>query len=202
MKYSRQKGCEIRTNDDIEIWINPSTGEYKEVQKDQRLEIMDKGDRHIKENSINSYKKIKSTIGEAKLKNGEMYMSWNLEHYAKTNTDELRLLLPDLANSEKVVLFSILPYVGYDDCLLKYSNGRELNIESLAKISSLSVATVKNAVASLKSKDVLYKGKNSRNVQYFINPWICARGSMLQKTLKSMFKNYYIRSLDKKWGEI
>lgn len=191
-----------RANRDIETWVNPSTGEYIELQEGQRLEILEKGDRYIKKNSINSYKKVKPIIEEAKLKNGEMYMSWNLEHYAKTNTDELKLLLPELESSEKVVLFSILPYVGYDDCLLKYSNGRELNIESIAKISGLSVATVKNVVANLKSKDVLYKGKNSRNVQYFINPWICARGSLLQKTLKSMFKNYYIRSLGRKWSEI
>lgn len=192
----------IRTSNDTEIWINSKTGEYKELQKGQRLEVFDAGDRHIKGSSINSYKKIKSTIEEAKLKNGDIYMSWNLEHYAKTNTDELKLLLPDLESSEKVVLFSILPYVGYDDCLLKYTNGKELNIESIAKISGLSVATVKNVVASLKSKDVLYKGRNSRNVQYFINPWICARGSLLQKTLKSMFRNYYIRSLGRKWKEI
>lgn len=129
-------------------------------------------------------------------------MNWNLEHYAKTNTDELRLLLPDLQSSEKTLLFSLLPYVGYDDCLLRYSNGNELNVESMAKISGMSVKTVQNAVNSLREKDILYKGKNSQRVQYFINPWVCSRGSLLQKTLKAMFKNYYIRSLNVKWKDL
>jgi len=39
-------------------------------------------------------------------------------------------------------------------------------------------------------------------VQYFINPWIGSRGSKLNKVLRTMFKNYYIRTIGKKWSEL
>lgn len=129
-------------------------------------------------------------------------MSLEYKEYAKTNTGELKLLIPDLGKTEKVLLLSLLPYVGYDDCCLKYDNGKELNVENMAKISGLSLSTTEDVVSSLKSKDVLYKGKNSRNVQYFVNPWICSKGNRFNKVLKRMFNNYYIRSLGVQWKEL
>ena len=182
--------------------VDLDTGEYIEVDNNQRIEVFDEGDMHIKRASIESYKKNKEFIESKKAEESDKYMSWDLKHYAKTNTDELRILLPELGKNEKIVIFSILPYVGYDDCLLKYSNGKELNIESISKISGLSISTVEDVVESLRHKDILYKGKNSRNVQYFVNPWICSRGNRINKVLKTMFKNYKIRTLGIRWKEL
>lgn len=158
---------------------------------------------HVKKNSIESYKRNRKAIERRKVNDSSKYMSWDLKHYSKVNTDELRLLLPELSKNERIVLFSLLPYVGYDDCLLKHINGKELNIEGIAKISSLSASTVEKVVKSLRHKDILYKGKNSRNVQYFINPWICSRGSKLSKVLKTMFQNYEVQSFGGiKWKDL
>lgn len=158
---------------------------------------------HVKKNSIESYKRNRKAIERRKVNDSSKYMSWDLKHYSKVNTDELRLLLPELSKNERIVLFSLLPYVGYDDCLLKHINGKELNIEGIAKISSLSASTVEKVVESLRHKDILYKGKNSRNVQYFINPWICSRGSKLSKVLKTMFQNYEVQSFGGiKWKDL
>lgn len=158
---------------------------------------------HVKKNSIESYKRNRKAIERRKVNDSSKYMSWDLKHYSKVNTDELRLLLPELSKNERIVLFSLLPYAGYDDCLLKHMNGKELNIEGIAKISSLSVSTVEKVVESLRHKDILYKGKNSRNVQYFINPWICSRGSKLSKVLKRMFQNYEVQSFGGiKWKDL
>lgn len=179
--------------------VDLDTGEYLEVNQNQRIEVFDEGDMHIKKASRDSYKKNKKFIESKKEEESDKYMSWDLKHYSKTNTDELKLLLPELNKNEKIVIFSILPYVGYDDCLLRHTNGKELNIESISKISGLSVSTVEDVVVSLRYKDILYKGKNSRNVQYFINPWICSRGNRINKVLKTMFKNYKIRTLGVRW---
>lgn len=182
--------------------VDLDTGEYIEVSKNQRIEIFDEGDMHIKKASRDSYRRNKQLIKSKKIEESDKYISWDLKHYAKTNTDELRLLLPKLSKNEKIVILSILPYVGYDDCILKYSNGKELNVESISKISGLSISTVEDVVESLRHKDILYKGKNSRNVQYFVNPWICSRGNRINKVLKTMFKNYKIRTLGVRWREL
>ena len=130
-------------------------------------------------------------------------MAWNLKHYSKVNTDELRLLLPELKKNERIVLFSLLPYVGYDDCLLKHMNGKPLNIESIANISDLSISTTEKTVNSLREKYILCKEKINKNVQYYINPWICSRGSKLDGTLKMKFKDYKIRIYkDVEWQDI
>ena len=158
---------------------------------------------HVRKNSIESYRRNIRSVEYQKKDDNSKYMNWDLKHYSKTNTDELRLLLPELNKNERIVLFSLLPYVGYDDCLLRHMNGKELNIESIAKVSSLSVSTVEKVVESLRNKDILYKGKNSRNVQYFINPWICSRGNKLNKVLRTMFKNYKIRIYNGvRWQEL
>lgn len=148
---------------------------------------------HVKKNSIESYKRNRKAIEWRKENSSSKYMAWNLKHYSKANTDELRLLLPELNKNERIVLFSLLPYVGYDDCLLKHMNGKSLNIESIANISVLSVSTTEKTVNSLRTKNILYKEKINKNVQYYINPWICSRGSKLDKTLKMKFKDYKIQ---------
>ena len=61
-------------------------------------------------------------------------------------------------------------------------------------------------INGLIEKDILYKGRNSRNVQYFANPWLFCKGNRINKVLKTMFKNYEIRTMDKTkwkdWGRI
>lgn len=191
-----------RARNRIRRLVDLDTGECIEVGQKQRLVVMNEGDMHVKSKSIKSYKGMKEAIDDKEIEGSDKYMSLRYEDFAITNTKELKLLIPELGKSEKVLLLSILPYVGYEDCLLKHSNGRDLNIENISKISGLSLSTTEDTVNSLRIKDILYKGKNSRNVQYFVNPWVCSRGNRFNKVLKSMFRNYKIRSLDKKWKEI
>ena len=109
----------------------------------------------------------------------------------------------DLSQAEKAFLFSILPYISYEDCHLQYGNGIDIGTEDLIDITKLSRPLVYQTVKSLISKDILYKGRNSKNRQYFVNPWLFCKGNRINKVLKTMFKNYHIRSMGgKKWGSI
>lgn len=98
---------------------------------------------------------------------------------------------------EKAFLFSITPYIGYEDCCLKYpSNGVELRFDKLVDISGMSRSKVSDVISSLVEKDILYKGKNSNTIQYFVNPWLFCKGNRINKVLKTMFKNYQIQVKD------
>jgi len=103
---------------------------------------------------------------------------------------------------EKAFLYAIAPYVGYEDCCIKYDNGKELNFNTLSDITGISTGKLSEVIKGLIDKDILYKGKNSKNVQYFVNPWLFCKGNRINKVLKTMFKNYYIRTLGKKWSEL
>ena len=126
-----------------------------------------------------------------------------MESFYKGNIDELRKNMSNLDVYEKAFLFSIVPYVGYEDCCLKYDNGRELKFESLLEITGISRAKLQSVVNSLIEKDIIYKGKNSNAIQYFVNPWLFCKGNRINKVLRTMFKNYKIQVFDgTKWKDL
>lgn len=128
-----------------------------------------------------------------KISNTEEYQDWNIKQFYKGNIEELRKTMQNLDVYEKAFLFSIVPYVGYEDCCLKYDNGIELRFDTLVEISGISKGKLSQVINSLVEKDILYKGKNSNMTQYFVNPWLFCKGSRINTVLKTMFKNYKIQ---------
>lgn len=127
---------------------------------------------------------------------------WNMSNFMKMNVAEVRLWMDDLSQAEKSFLFSIVPCVSYDDCHLEI-DGRDIGTEDLINITKLSRGLVYETIRTLTQKDILYRGKNSKNRQYFVNPWIFCKGNMINKVLKTMFKNYKIRILGgKQWEDV
>lgn len=127
---------------------------------------------------------------------------WKLEHFYKGNLQEIKKWLTDLSPNEKAILFTISPYVGYDDCCLKHENGNMITFDCIVELSGLSRSTVSEVMNSLILKDIIYKGKNGKERQYFVNPWLFAKGNRINKVLKTMFRNYRVRVVNKKWKDI
>jgi hypothetical protein len=128
---------------------------------------------------------------------------WKIENFYMGNIDELQKWMDDLTTVEKAFLFSIVPYISYEDCCIKFNNNTDIGTEDLVKISGLSRGKTYEVISSLNKKDIIYKGENSKSRQYFINPWLFCKGQRLNKVLKTMFKNYKIRILgNKKWSDI
>lgn len=180
------------------LLIDDETGEILASERE--------GDRvkYVKNSSIESYrdrleKNIEQRIEELKADN---YEAWTMEYFYKGNIKELQSVMKELDVYEKAFLFSIAPYVGYEDCRIKYANGNDLSFEKIVEISGISKGKLSEVIKSLIDKDILYKGKNSKNTQYFVNPWLFCKGNRINKVLKGMFRNYRIRILNKKWSEI
>ena len=135
---------------------------------------------------------------------GKKYQEWNImEHFYKGNIDEIRKTMQNLNVYEKAFLYSIVPYISYEDCCLKYDNGNELKFETLVDISGISKGKLSTVINSLVEKDIVYKGKNSNTIQYFVNPWLFCKGNRINKVLKTMFKNYEIQTKEGiKWKDL
>lgn len=118
---------------------------------------------------------------------------WKIENYFKGHAGELNKWMKDLSTQEKAFLFSIVPYVSYEDCHLQYFNGNDLGTEDLVRITGMGRRTVYDVINELIKKDIIYRGKNSKNRQFFVNPWLFCKGNRINKVLKTMFKNYKIR---------
>jgi hypothetical protein len=128
---------------------------------------------------------------------------WKIEHFYKGNVNEIMLLIKDLSAYEKAFLFSVAPYIGFDDCCIKHANNKSADFEALISLTGISKGKLSEVINSLRTKDVIYKGLNSKGTQYFVNPWIFCKGSRINKVLKKMFENYQIRIFDKKrWKDI
>ena len=158
------------------------------------------GDKITRLASVEAYRKIKESRYTAPYKKTKQ--DWNSGSFYKGNIEEIRAVMPELDTYEKAFLYSVAPFIGYEDCCIKYDNGRELSFQTLSEISGISTGKLSKVIKSLIDKDILYKGKNSKNTQYFVNPWLFYKGNVINKTLKTMFKNYKIRTLGVRWREL
>jgi hypothetical protein len=165
------------------------------VETGEIIDSINDGDRVVRKQSIDYLKRKSNADAKECLK-------WDLTNFMKMNIPEIHLWMSELSQSEKAFLFSIVPYVSYDDCHLQI-NGVDVGTEDLVFITGLSRSLVYSTIDSLVAKDILYRGKNSKNRQYFVNPWIFCKGNMINKVLKTMFKNYKVRVCGgKKWGDM
>ena len=161
------------------VFIDKSTGE--EI-------VLYEGDRITRKNSIDY-------LGDTEI--------LGISSFFKGCIDELKLLLPELSTVEKAFLISMAPYVGYSDCCLKHGNNKDMLPIHMQQITKMGKSSVYNVLESLIKKDIIYKGKNSTNRQYFVNPWLFNKGIRVNKVLRTMFKNYRIRSKDNiKWQDL
>ncbi len=153
-------------------------------------------------NEIGTGDRIKITRKES-IEYLSQYQAWDIDNFYKAHAAELRKVLPELSVYEKAFIASVAPYIGYDDCCIKYPNGNDITSEDLVGLTGLSRSKMFTTIDSLCKKDIIYKGKNSKGLQYFINPWLFCKGNRINQVLKTMFKNYRIRVLGgMKWKDI
>jgi len=145
-------------------------------------------------NEIHAGDRVRITRQES-LEYLSQFKEWKLEHFYKGHIDEIKKLMKELSANEKAFLFAVALYVGYEDCCLKYSNGKDITTDDLIELTGLGRSTTFRTIASLVDKDILYRGRNSKNRQFFVNPWLFCKGNRINKVLKTMFKNYRIRVL-------
>lgn len=127
---------------------------------------------------------------------------WVISDFCKVSVQEQRLWNKELTLNEKAFLFSIQPYLSFDNDLCD-DKGVQLNKEDLIYLCGLSRQTVYKVITSLTDKFILYQGKNGRGRQYIINPWIMCKGVYVKSDYKALFRDYRIRMLDgKRWGDL
>ena len=98
----------------------------------------------------------------------EKCQDWIIDYFYKGNIAEIRAVMKELDTYEKAFLYSIAPFISYEDCCLKYDNGKELSFDALSEISGISKGKLSETIKKLIDKDILYKGKNSKNTQDFV----------------------------------
>lgn len=167
------------------LLVDPETGEH--------MGNICEGDRILRDQSIKSF--------QEKEKKEKDLIEWDAQPFYKGFIQELKAVIPKLNTYEKVFLFSIMPYISYEDCCIKDRKGNDIGTEELKLITGISRSLLYETIDTLIQKDIIYKGKNSRNRQYFVNPWLFCKGKQINKVLQTMFKNYYINIFGMTWKQ-
>jgi hypothetical protein len=127
---------------------------------------------------------------------------WVMTDFLKISAQEQQLWNKDLSLNEKAFLFSIQPYLSFDNDLCD-DKGVQLGTEELIYLTGISRRTAFTVIKSLTSKFILYQGKNGRGRQYIINPWIMCKGVYVKRDYQALFRDYRIRMLSgKRWGDL
>ena len=117
-----------------------------------------------------------------------------ISQYSKLSREEFRAVFAELSASERQVLHILSAYVAYKSNLIRFDNRKEIQTSHMSEMTGLCLRTVEDAVRMLVSKNIIYKGRNGRGFQYFMNPWIVSYGVRINHTLQQMFKHYRIRT--------
>ena len=169
-------------------------------EKDNRLYVIDpntekitnyinKGDRIVRKSSIDAFRSLKEQESEG------VCDKWEMREFYKANTEELQLVMKELTQFERSFMFSITPYISFEHNSLIMGKGNkavDIGTEQLIEITGLSRSMLYEVVKSLIDKDIIFRGKNSKNTQYYVNPWLYCKGNRINKVLRNMFKNYKI----------
>ena len=159
------------------------------------------------EEQMKKYIENKEKIEKAKLRKmkeeEETLDKIPMEVFCMCNVKELKKVLTDLTITEKGLVLSIAPYISFKDCCIEYTNGRYMNTKQMADISGISEKTAQEIIKSLINKNILNKRKEGRKVRYYANPWLFCRRGKVDKSLRSLFGNYRIRTKgDIKWENL
>lgn len=176
------------------IVIDKNTGEIKEELSGKRVVALEEGDRVVRKASIEYFKNNQKNRNRKKFvnQNTSGYYNSLFDTFTKVNVDEMRLLLGTLDVYECSFLFSVLPYVGYLDCKIRYDNGKPLYAKDFARLMPMSMSKIYKVISSLEEKCIICKYKGA----FYVNPWIFSKGVKINRNLKGIFADYLIRSKD------
>lgn len=156
------------------------------------VDVLQFGDRIIRASSIETFKAKKERENDYKLYTKSFI---NYDEYVSVNIIELVFLLSELGHSERAFILTLIPHIRYETCLIGHRNGKPITIKDMEKITGKSRSTIVKTIEKLVNKKILYKERKSHEVRYFFNPFLVKKGNYINKEVKAMFGDYYIRSL-------
>lgn len=141
------------------------------------------GDRIIRYNSIKFLKERE----EKRVRSINKKMSKRLFAKVFINASDI-LGDENLSSGEYAVLMKLFRYIAYDSCMLRYENGKELNLSGIKSIcSSISERTVENSIKKLLERGILAVGRNGKANVYIVNPYIFFRGTVPDDMTEEIF---------------
>lgn len=105
--------------------------------------------------------------------------------------------LYDLKRSEVLFLYSLAPYLLWEENLLVDKEGIPLNQKRLCSELELDRKTIYKQVKSLEQKKCLIRIWDGRDVFYLVNPWLMFKGKKINKSIPTLFEMIGYKNIKK-----
>lgn len=139
----------------------------EEIQDDETIVKIGRGDRIIRKKSIDYFEDTK----EIK------------KRFIKVNDQATNML----SKYGKYICL-LLKYVGYMDGILRFNNGIYLSNKSISKIFGITERNTIKILDDLIKEDVIHKHKEKNKNYYTFNPYIASKGKRVSVDLYNEFK--------------
>ena len=120
---------------------------------------------------------------------------WNPSNSFKKIYDEASDELRKLSSAEAKMFFFMYPKIRYQSGLLAYDNGKPLNVENIADALDMEERAVNYALNGLYKERVIGFWTFNDEVKIYMNPYIVSVGTVINKSLQTMFE-------DSKWARL
>ena len=151
------------------LYLVTEQGEIvNEIDNGKRFTVLNDGDRVIRSNS------------KEKIEN-----SYLLKYdFVKINKNTWYKVI------EKYPIMTYLAcYINYMDNILIYSNGKGIRYKDIAKVTGVSLSTVKRQMKGMLEEDVVHKVEFNKKTYLVVNPFICMRGRRVIASVYEEFKD-------------
>lgn len=150
-----------------------------DIETGEILNELENGDRILKKKSIDYLKNtidVKEMTKVYNLNFVKLYESF-FDIIGELNASELRVCLELFLNTR------------YKSGIIAYENGNVINSSDIAKKVEIDVRSSQRILKSLCDKEIICREKIGKGYVYYMNPFICVRGSSAYKSLVDKFKN-------------
>jgi predicted transcriptional regulator len=110
------------------------------------------------------------------------------------NHEEIDALWDELDPFTMGLLMKMINAIKYENNMVAFNNGKPVTSESMARFLGVGRNKAYDSVSKLLKLNILVKVENSREKQYYLNPYIAHKGKYVQKVLSDMFRHYKKRT--------
>lgn len=141
------------------------------------------GDKVIREEQMKHYEEFDDSFNKG-------------ENFVKIFNKTLNKLATKLTNGEIAFVIKLLPFISYNDGILRDENKKIVDLNDLSEYMGLTHEGVRKVIVSLISKGVLGEHKTGSidnpkilNKCITVNPFIFMKGKQMNRTIIGLFEN-------------
>ena len=97
-------------------------------------------------------------------------------------------ILNELNFNEAKVCFFLMLRTKYNNGIIAYENGNIINSSDIAEIIGIDVRSSQRILKSLCDKEIICREKSGKGYVYYMNPYVCLKGSRVDKWLAKRFE--------------